>query len=105
MTVTHEEYTAFVRSGLFTEGAKDTLSLAGLGLGGESGEVQDLLKKYLFHPGYTLDVDELGIELGDVFWYFTVILDYFNLDLEDVMMENTRKLCDRHDRPHPDYLK
>ena len=105
MTVTHEQYTKFVKAGLFTEGQRDTLSLAGLGLAGETGEVVDHIKKFLYHPGFRLDVDAVREELGDLFWYLTVLMDEFDTTLEDVMLENTQKLCDRHDRPHPDYLK
>ncbi len=105
MTVSHEDYTEFVNSGLFTDGQKDTLSLAGLGLAGETGEVVDHIKKYLYHPGHTLDVDAVREELGDLFWYFTILLDQFDTDLEEVMRANTRKLCERHNRPPPDYLK
>lgn len=42
-----------------------------LGLGGETGECQDLYKKHLFQ-GHELDKDKMAKELGDVSWYLAL---------------------------------
>src|SRR5215472_13479886 len=77
----------------------ERLGLCGLGLSGEVGEVADLLKKHLYHRnGKPLDVNRLKDELGDVLWYFVVLLDTVDLSLEEVMAANTQKNERRH--PH-----
>lgn len=48
--------------------ATDNLINACLGLAGEVGEFNDLIKKWLFH-GHTLDIDKCVKELGDTLWY------------------------------------
>ena len=48
--------------------ATDNLLNACLGLAGEVGEFNDLVKKWLFH-GHTLDIDKCIKELGDTLWY------------------------------------
>mgnify|MGYP000452752767 FL=1 len=48
--------------------ATDNLLNACLGLAGEVGEFNDLVKKWLFH-GHTLDIDKCVKELGDTLWY------------------------------------
>lgn len=48
--------------------ATDNLLNACLGLAGEVGEFNDLVKKWLFH-GHTLDIDKCVKELGDALWY------------------------------------
>ena len=73
------------------------LGLCGLGLPGEVGEVVDLIKKFLYHRnGKPLDVEKLTRELGDMLWYFAVLLDTIGLTFEDVMMANVAKLEARH---------
>jgi NTP pyrophosphatase (non-canonical NTP hydrolase) len=78
---------------------QDRLGLCGLGLSGEVGEVTDMLKKFLYHRnGKPLDIAHLRDELGDVLWYFVVLLDTVGLTLEEVMAANIEKLEQRH--PH-----
>ena len=48
--------------------AIDNLINACLGLAGEVGEFNDLIKKWQFH-GHTLDIDKCVKELGDTLWY------------------------------------
>lgn len=48
--------------------ATNNLLNACLGLAGEVGEFNDLVKKWLFH-GHTLDIDKCVKELGDTLWY------------------------------------
>jgi len=61
-----------------------------VGLGGETGEVLELLKKEV-RDG-KLDVDELALELGDVLYYLTKIATVNGLTLKDLMVRNRKKL-------------
>lgn len=66
-----------------------------LGLGGESGECQDIVKKHLFQ-GHDLDKGHLAEELGDVAWYLAVSAHAIGLDLESVLQGNVDKLRKRY---------
>jgi NTP pyrophosphatase (non-canonical NTP hydrolase) len=75
----------------------ERLGLCGLGLSGEIGEVTDLLKKYLYHRnGKPLDTEKLKDELGDVLWYYAVLLDTLDLTFEEVIATNVAKMAKRH---------
>lgn len=67
------------------------MALAALGLAGESGEVVDLVKKYLFH-GKPLDRDKLILELGDVRWYLESFAIHLGVSVEDIERANIAKL-------------
>ncbi len=67
----------------------------GLGLAGESGEVCDLIKKYLGH-GHELDVEKLKLELGDVLWYIAGLAHVLGLSLPGVAKANIAKLQARY---------
>lgn len=74
----------------------DDLILNGiLGLCGETGEVSDHIKKYMFQ-GHELDQDKLVNELGDVCWYIAILASGLNVDLETVMKKNIEKLQRRY---------
>lgn len=66
-----------------------------LGLTGESGEVSDMIKKYIFH-GHDLDRDELIKELGDVCWYLALLCTAIGVDMSEVMSRNIEKLKARY---------
>lgn len=53
------------------ESMKDPLLNGLLGLGGETGECQDLYKKHRFQ-GHELDKAKMAKELGDVSWYLAL---------------------------------
>jgi len=74
---------------------KEELSNYGLGLGGESGEVCDLIKKSLYH-GHKLDIEHLKKELGDVLFYLTAIATKEGLTLEEIANVNIEKLLKRY---------
>lgn len=67
----------------------------GIGLGGEAGEVQELLKHHLYY-GADLDRMELAKELGDVIWYLSAIATTCNMRLDDVIKLNASKLNHRY---------
>lgn len=64
-----------------------------VGLGGESGEVQELLKKHV-RDG-VLDKQKLLLELGDVAYYLTRIASWFGMSLREVLEANQVKLTER----------
>jgi NTP pyrophosphatase (non-canonical NTP hydrolase) len=66
-----------------------------LGLAGESGEVLEMVKKYLYH-GHELDMNKLIKELGDVFWYLATIASTFNIPLSEIAGKNIAKLKERY---------
>ncbi len=70
------------------------LYIMGMGIGGESGEVQELLKKHV-RDGREIR-DDLVLELGDVLHYLTRIASQFDIKLTDVMEQNRVKLEARH---------
>lgn len=78
---------------------RDLLLNASLGLSGEVGEVNDIIKKYMYH-GHKLDDDtkeKIILELGDVCWY--VALMAWAIDktkFEDVLNKNIAKLDKRY---------
>jgi NTP pyrophosphatase (non-canonical NTP hydrolase)/deoxyadenosine/deoxycytidine kinase len=69
-----------------------------MGLGGESGEVLDLLKHAIFHQDAELDKMELAKELGDVLWYASAIATTCNIDLADIAALNRAKLTHRYNK-------
>lgn len=71
------------------------LSLGGLGIAGEAGEVADLIKKVLHHEK-PLDKEKLIKEMGDVYWYLEYLCATLDVTKEDVMWENVKKLRARH---------
>jgi len=70
----------------------------GLGLSGEAGEVQELLKKAVRDKKDITKVDkkELTKELGDVLYYMMIICDRHGIEPDDVIKTNVKKLQDRY---------
>ena len=66
-----------------------------LGIGGESGEVIDLIKKYVYH-GHSLDVEAIQKEMGDVCWYLAEIATALGFSFEEVFTKNIEKLSARY---------
>ncbi len=98
MTITPQDYQQHALRTLYPDlTTNERLGLCGLGLPGEIGEVVDLIKKYLYHRnGKALDTEKLKDELGDVLWYFFILLDTLGLTFEEVMQANVAKLELRH---------
>lgn len=75
---------------------KDDLINAVLGLGGESGEVIDIVKKTLYHKEKNRR-EELLLELGDVCYYLAKIMDIYGFTLDEVLEANKKKLFERYE--------
>lgn len=68
---------------------------ASLGLSGEVGEVNDIIKKWIFHEK-ELDETHLIKELGDVMWYISLMAESFGITLEEICERNIEKLRNRY---------
>ena len=84
-----------------TTGPSVNISLlltACLGLAAESGEFIEIVKKITFQgkPLNDENVYHLKRELGDVMWYWINACRALNLDPNDVIDENVRKLESRY---------
>ncbi len=66
-----------------------------IGLAGEAGEVNELVKKGIFHQ-HGLDKAKMFKELGDVMWYVAALCTKLGFSLEDVMQANIDKLRQRY---------
>jgi len=74
------------------------LLTAAIGLAAECGEFAEIPKKVVFQ-GKPLDQDaifHMKRELGDVMWYWVNACRSLNLDPNDVIAENVRKLEARY---------
>lgn len=78
-----------------TDPIETKLSLGGLGIAGEAGEVADLIKKNLHH-GKPLDRDKLLKELGDVRWYMEYLMLAVGTTMEEVENLNIEKCLARY---------
>ena len=74
---------------------KDVLINGVMGLCGESGEVIDIVKKWLAQ-GHELDKEKLAKELGDVAWYLAETAYALDIPLEDILQGNIDKLKKRY---------
>ena len=74
------------------------LLTSAIGLGSESGEFQEIVKK-LFFQGKPLTEEtkfHMKRELGDIMWYWTNACRALDLDPNDVISENVTKLKARY---------
>ena len=69
-----------------------------LGLVGEVGEVVELIKKDRRQGTYRkiLTKDRLEEELGDVMWYLSRVCTVHNINLNELVENNIKKLNERH---------
>lgn len=74
---------------------REQLSNMCMGLAGESGEVIDCFKKYMYQ-GHNLNYCKILEELGDALWYLTNLASLLNISLEEIMEENIKKLEKRY---------
>lgn len=93
-------YQKWVRS-KWSKGSKNNVPLdlrdkfiMTVGLGGETGEVLEILKKA--ERDGKLDKEHLTEELGDVLYYLTMICSANDITLQDVIDKNIEKLNKRY---------
>lgn len=82
-------------------GGVAALSYCGLGLGGETGEVLEHLKKVQRDHAGVVSLERreaLSKELGDVLWYLGRLASELGLELDTVARKNIEKLQDRKNR-------
>ncbi len=73
----------------------DQLRHCALGIGGEAGEIIEMVKKHAYHDK-PFKNRELAKELGDLLWYITVLADHIGIGLETIMRMNIDKLKERY---------
>lgn len=66
-----------------------------LGLSGEVGELNDLVKKFIFHQK-PMDEAHFKKEIGDVCWYIALLCESCGYDLSQIMQMNIDKLKARY---------
>ncbi len=72
-----------------------------LGLGGEAGEVLEIIKKMIRDDDLKLTSerkDKLEKEMGDVLWYLAALAGDAGLNLSEIARKNIVKLQSRQDR-------
>jgi NTP pyrophosphatase (non-canonical NTP hydrolase) len=89
------------KDGYLENGPKINVPLlltAGLGLGSEGGEFQEIIKKIFFQgkPLNEENVFHMKRELGDIIFYWINACRALNLDPNDVIQENVTKLSARY---------
>ena len=89
-----KEYQAFAK--LKWKPGVDHITLA-LGLGGETGEVLDIIKKAR-RDGVEVDRKHIKEELGDVFWYLVNLCTVYDFSIEELFDENVLKLDERYSK-------
>ena len=93
--MTINEYQQLAMTTLNKEIPQDQLIInACLGLSGEVGEVNDLIKKNMFQ-GHPLNKEDLINELGDIAWYLAEAATALDIDLETILKGNIEKLKKR----------
>jgi NTP pyrophosphatase (non-canonical NTP hydrolase) len=71
------------------------IAIASMGLAGETGELVDMLKKWIGH-GHELSLTEVEKELGDILWYISEIATTLDLRLDQIAAKNMDKLVARY---------
>lgn len=66
-----------------------------LGLSGEVGEFNDMIKKWIFHEKQ-FDEEHAKKELGDVMWYVAMMCESFGWNLDEILQMNVDKLKARY---------
>lgn len=75
----------------------ETLMYVAVALGGETGELQEKIKKYN-REGDEQYLEDAKDELGDIMWYFARMADELGTDMDTVAEQNLDKLLSRQER-------
>lgn len=68
---------------------------ASLGLSGEMGELNDMIKKWIFHEK-EMDWEHFKKEIGDICWYIAAMCKAVGINFSDVLEKNVDKLKSRY---------
>ena len=74
---------------------QDRINNICFGLGGETGEILDYLKKVFYHK-QVFKPEILSEEIGDLFWYVCALMYEFKLDFVHILEQNMRKRALRY---------
>lgn len=66
-----------------------------MGLNGECGELTDLFKKIMYH-GKEIEPTEILLELGDILYYLTAISNMLEIDITEILLNNSAKIIARY---------
>ena len=66
-----------------------------LGLSGEVGEFNDMIKKWVFHEK-DLDMEHAKKEADDILWYVAMLCESFGWNMNEIMQMNVDKLKARY---------
>ena len=69
--------------------------MATMGLSGEVGELNDMIKKWIFHKS-DMNITHAKKELGDILWYVACMAESFGWSLDEIMKMNIDKLKARY---------
>jgi len=78
------------------------LLTASIGISAESGEFMEIVKKMIFQgkPANDDNLEHLKIELGDIMWYVAQACMALELDMDEVLDTNIKKLEKRYPDGH-----
>jgi NTP pyrophosphatase (non-canonical NTP hydrolase) len=94
--MTNTEFERIVKETNHWPQHKRLSALYALALAGEVGEYCNQLKK--FELGKPLAEADLVEELGDILWYYTALLQTYNVTLDEIMEYNANKVLERSSR-------
>lgn len=100
-------YEAYGPNGEMQHGPDANIPLlltAAIGMGAEAGEFMEIVKKMLFQgkPLTEENLFHMKRELGDIMWYWANACNALDLDPNEVIDENVRKLEARYPGGHFD---
>ena len=80
----------------------ERLMTAAVGISAEGGEFMEIVKKMIFQgkPADKDNLEHLKIELGDVMWYVAQACMALEVDMDDVLDTNIKKLEKRYPEGH-----
>lgn len=102
--INFKDYQEFAHIGIHPFG-KEKNQVVGfaLGLGGEAGEVLDIIKKREYR-GKEIPDERIKEELGDVMWYIANLCNELHFDLGEVLTDNMNKLIKRYPEAYPGWI-
>ena len=76
------------------------LMYIGLGIGGESGEILEKIKKYIRNKDISKEELRSGLksEIGDVLWYLSQLARMLKIPFDEVAEASIAKILDRQSR-------